>query len=133
MTHDGARSRREGGITLTTNLPAGHPARSGLEAAIQAAIGSLPGQWDVTVEANPEAWTVTVIAPDASRWSMMCADSNLLLNREFVAEEVGAACRRRLARSRRSKGTTSKGDGSSVAAPAVASPAVGRPPAKSSR
>lgn len=132
MTHDSVRRAPRGDITVTTNLPAGHPAKSGLDAAIHAAIGSLPGEWDVTVEANSETWTVTVVGPDGSRWSMICADSNSVLNHDVVAEQVGAACRRRLARSRRSRSTTPKGDGPSVAAPAVASPAVGRPPAKSS-
>jgi hypothetical protein len=84
---------------LSSNLPVSS-GKTGLEAAIQAAIAVLPGRWDVTISMIAGTWTVSVIGPDGSRWSMSCVDPGSVLNREAIADDVGAACRRRLARKR---------------------------------
>lgn len=126
MTHEGSSGRQQGALNISNRLPSDHPARRGLDAALQKALASLPGPWDVTVEAASGNWTVSVVGPDGSRWTLTCADRGLQ-NVEFISEQVGAACRRRLARAGPAGARPDKKPAPS--APATAS-ANARPPAK---
>jgi hypothetical protein len=104
--------------------------KTGLEAAIQAAIAVLPGRWDVTISMIADTWTVAVMGPDGSRWAMSCVDPGSVLNREAIADQVGAACRRRLARKRGNRSIERTPDRS--ARPASVTPALVLGPAPKS-
>ncbi len=84
-----------GQVILHNRLPPKHPQRLELEAAIQGALASLTGSWDVVLEVpGGLSLVVAVVAPDGSAWTMSCCNPR---HRDpaSIAETVKAACSRR--------------------------------------
>ena len=83
------------GLIVHDGLPEGHPYRLHLEKALRAALGDLPGAWDVSlVPVGRRLFNLEVVAPDASRWSAAVPVPEGP-RAEAVAEMVRAACGRR--------------------------------------
>jgi hypothetical protein len=85
-------------MTLRNRLPADHPQRLALQAAVAKALSGLNGPWDVVIEAQGLLTLVIgVVAPDGSSWTMSCCNPRDR-DPESIAETVRAACTRRSVR-----------------------------------
>jgi hypothetical protein len=80
------------GLVVDNRLPAAHPQRKVIDTALRDALEGLPGRWDVSVDLSEgRTWTITVVAPDGSQWSMACASPAQEIV-ELIGERVRAAC-----------------------------------------
>jgi hypothetical protein len=115
----------ESGLTLHNHLPERHPYRLHLEEALRTALSDLTGSWDVSIiPAGRRLFTIEVVAPDASRWSVAVPVPEGP-RAEDVADMVRAACARRC-RVKPPNGLTPSVDAVHCVSPAKAAAIRGR-------
>ncbi len=121
-------------VSIDNRLPVNHPRKHVLERAIREALAGLPGPWDVSIDLIAGvSWSITIVAPDACRWSIACANPEHDVQ-EFIADRVRTACSRRRwlkkgeATVAKKKKTVPEVKPTGPAPAAPAPPAAGTPP-----
>lgn len=95
------------GVVVDNRVPAAHPQREAIDAALRDALAGLQGRWDVSIDFwEGRTWTIAVVGPDGSQWTMACASPARDIV-ELIGERVRTACDPRARDAKR--GTTPSG------------------------